>query len=101
MSHMIDKNLNYNKYFLKLISDFDEATLLSPNMNGQKTPKLSNVQLKINGLEIRNFCKNNSISDNILFLAAASIALNKFNFSNKNLIFHEDNLIFTTNFKNR
>ena len=36
---MIDKNVNYIKYFLNLIKDFDESTILNPDLNGIETPK--------------------------------------------------------------
>ena len=36
---MIDKNINYNKYFLRLIKDFDESTMLSSDLNGTKKEK--------------------------------------------------------------
>ena len=38
---MVDKNLNYNKYFLRIIKDFDESTILNPKLNGQNSPKLN------------------------------------------------------------
>ncbi|WP_295116325.1 non-ribosomal peptide synthetase, partial [uncultured Methanobrevibacter sp.] len=98
---MIDKNVNYIKYFLQIIKDLDESTVLNPDLNGMKTPNLKNAELKLNKFSIKEFCAKNSITDNILFLASTSLALNKFNFSNKNLIFHENNIIFTTNFENR
>ena len=99
--NMIDKNINYNKYFLGLVKDFDESTMLSPDLNGTKKPELNKNELTIKKESIDEFCKQNSISENILFLASASLALNKFNFSNKNLIFHENNIIFTTDFEDR
>ena len=98
---MVDKNLNYNKYFLRIIKDFDESTILNPNLNGQNSPKLNSEELKIKNDEIKEICKNHAISENILFLAGVSLALNKFNFSDKNLIFHGNNIIFTTNFEKR
>uniref|UniRef100_UPI00388FFAD4 AMP-binding protein n=1 Tax=Methanobrevibacter sp. TaxID=66852 RepID=UPI00388FFAD4 len=98
---MIDKTINYNKYFLRLIKDFDETTLLNPDLNGIKKPKLNKNELKIKKSDIEEFCKENSIAEDILFIGSVALALNKFNFSNKNLIFHENNLIFTTNFENR
>ena len=98
---MVDKNINYNKYFLRIIKEFDETTILNPNLNGQDTPKLNSEDLKIKNDKINEFCKDNGISENILFLAGTSLALNKFNFSDKNLIFHGNDIIFTTHFENR
>ena len=98
---MFDKNANYNKYFLRIIQEFDESTVLNPDLNGRKTPKLNQKEVEINLNEIKEFCNNNEISENTLFLAGASLALNKFNFTNKTLIFHENDTIFTTVFENR
>ena len=98
---MIDKNLNYIKYFLNLIKDFDESTVLNPDLSGIETPNLVTEEFKINKHELIEFCRKNCITESVLFLAGACLALNKFTFSNKNLIFHENNLIFTTNFENR
>ena len=98
---MIDKDTNYNKYFLRLVKDFDESTILNPDLNGVNKPELNKNEFKIKKDSIEEFCKENSIDENILFLASTALALNKFNFSNKNLIFHENDIIFTTNFENR
>ena len=98
---MIDENINYNKYFLRLLKDFDESTMLSPDLNGVDKPKLNKKELIIEQDNIEEFCQQNLISENILFLASTSLALNKFNFSNKNLIFHENHIIFTTDFEDR
>ena len=98
---MIDRNINYNRYFLGQLDDFDESTMLSSDLSGNKKPKLNKNELKIKNNEIEEFCKENSISENILFLAGSATALNKFNFSNENLIFHENHIIFTTKFENR
>ena len=76
---MIDKSVNYNRYFIRLVKDFDESTILNPDLNGVKKPKLNKNQLKIKSSRIEEFCKENSITENILFLASAALALNKFN----------------------
>ena len=94
---MIDKNVNYIKFFLKIIKDFDESTILNPDLNGIKTPKLEIEELKINKDALNEFCIENSITKIVLFLAGTCLPLNRFNFSKKNLIFHENNIIFTTN----
>ena len=52
---MVDKNINYNKYFLRIIEDFDESTILNPNLNGRETPKLNHKELKINIVLYHNF----------------------------------------------
>ena len=97
MDKMIDKSVNYNKYFISLVKDFDESTVLNPDLNGVKKPKLNKNELKIKTDRIEEFCKRNSITENILFLSSTVLALNKFNFSDKSLIFHENNIIFTVN----
>ncbi|WP_407414725.1 amino acid adenylation domain-containing protein, partial [Methanobrevibacter sp.] len=98
---MIDKNVNYNKYFIGILKDFDESTILNPDLNGVKKPELNESELKIKANVIEEFCKENSITENILFLASTALALNKFNFSDKSLIFHENNIIFTVSSENR
>ena len=87
--------------FLGLLQDVDEPTILNPDLNGKNTLKLNNTELKIKNNEIKEFCKINSISENVLFLSCVSLALNNFNFSDENLIFHGNNIIFTTHFENR
>ena len=48
---MVDKNINYNKYFLRIIKEFDETTILNTNLNGQDTPKLNSEDLKVKNLK--------------------------------------------------
>jgi len=98
---MIDNNKNFEKHFLNQIMDFDEATLLSPNLGGSETPKLAKNEFELKFDELDDFCSENQISKDILFLACVNIALNKFNFSDKNLIFHENNIPFACVFENR
>ena len=95
------KNTPHNEYFLRIIKNIDEMIFLNSDLNGQDTPELKNTELKYNKEKIVEFCKKNSISENILFLSTACLALNKFNFSNKNLIFHENNMISATDFEDR
>ena len=45
---MIDNNKNFEKHFLNQIMDFDEATLLSPNLGGSETPKLAKNEFELN-----------------------------------------------------
>ena len=44
---MIDKDTNYNKYFLRLVKDFDENTILNPDLNGVNKPELNKNEFKI------------------------------------------------------
>jgi len=68
---MLDKNINYIKYFLKLISEFDESTILNPDITGNEKPKLNKNELKIEKDNLHKFCEKQLISENILFLASA------------------------------
>lgn len=45
MDKMIDKSVNYNKYFISLVKDFDESTVLNPDLNGVKKPKLNKNEM--------------------------------------------------------
>ena len=98
---MIDKNANYVKYFLEILKEFDESTVLNPDLSGIDTPSLNVEELKIDKKPLDEFCQKNSVNESVLFLAGTGLALNKFNFSSKNLIFHENDIIFTTYFENR
>ncbi len=59
---MVDRNINYNRYFLRQINDFDESTMLNPNLTGNEKIKLNKNELKIKNNKIKEFCKENSIS---------------------------------------
>ncbi|WP_407375056.1 amino acid adenylation domain-containing protein, partial [Methanobrevibacter sp.] len=70
----------------KLMQDI-ESTILTPNLSGNpddgKSQELNrNLEFK----SIKKFCKDNSISQNVLIMASAIIGLNKFTFSDKALI---------------
>ncbi len=71
MINMIIKNTPHNEYFLRIIKNFDEMIFLNSDLNGQDTPELKNTELKYNKEKIVEFCKKNSISENILFLSTA------------------------------
>ena len=76
----IDETKKVKEYFYKEVLDFDESTILSPNLNGDKeNGKICKSTVEIN--DFSDFCKRNSITANGLFLASVSLALNKFNFS--------------------
>jgi len=64
---MIDKDTNYNKYFLRLVKDFDESTILNPDLNGVNKPELNKNEFKIKKDSIEEFCKENSIDENVLW----------------------------------
>ena len=99
---MVDKNKLFERYLFDVFKEFDESTLLTPDLNGQKDIEKSDKSIfEFKNDNISEFCEKNSIDKNILFLAGAALTLNKFNFNHKNLIFHENDYFFTTNFKNR
>ena len=96
----IDETKKVKEYFYKEVLDFDESTILSPNLNGDKeNGKICKSTVEIN--DFSDFCKRNSITANGLFLASVSLALNKFNFSDRNLIYHADNLPMPLKFEDR
>ena len=98
---MLYKNKNFERYFLRQIADIDESTLLIPDLNDKNAPDLENLKFKIKKGDIEEFCRNNSISPNVLFLAGLNLALNKFNFTDKTLIFYRDCVPLAFIFENR
>lgn len=75
------------KFFKKQFSQDIESTVLTPNMNGN--PDIGNIKLlsdQMSSTFVRHFCKDHSISSNVLFMAATLLSLNKFTFSGKSLI---------------
>ena len=94
------KNLSFYTY-CKQVLDFDESTLLTPNIAGKDEGKISKIILELQD-DYDKFSKDNHISKNDLFMAATSLALNKFNFSDKSLIFNaEDNAPLVFKFEDR
>lgn len=54
------------EYFYKKVLDFDESTILSPNLNGDKeNGEICKSAVEIN--DFSDFCKRNSITENDLF----------------------------------
>ena len=75
------------KFFKKQFSQDIESTVLTPNMNGN--PDIGNIKLisdQVGSDFVKHFCKDHSISSNVLFMAATLLNLNKFTFSDKSLI---------------
>ena len=75
------------KFFKNQFSQGIESTVLTPNINGD--PDIGNIKLISDQLSsdfVRHFCKDHSISPNVLFMAATLLSLNKFTFSGKSLI---------------
>ncbi|WP_405271529.1 AMP-binding protein, partial [Methanobrevibacter sp.] len=64
-----------------------ESTVLTPDLNGNPDEgKIKNVSDTIDSELIDEFCNDNSISKNALFIATTILNLNKFTFSDKTLI---------------
>ena len=75
------------KFFKKQFGQGIESTVLTPNMNGN--PDIGNIKLisdQVSSSFVRHFCKDYSISPNVLFMGATLLCLNKFTFSDKSLI---------------
>ena len=89
------------KFFKKQFSQDIESTVLTPNMNGN--PDIGNIKLvsdQMSSTFVRHFCKDHSISSNVLFMAATLLSLNKFTFSGKSLITTIFNGRANSNFSN-
>ncbi len=95
--------LDSKKYLASKINNFDEATLLSPNINGNKeNTKIDKCTFEIlKSDELNNFLNDIIISTDDLILASTLLTLNKFNFTSENLIFLTNNVPFAGIFKNR
>ncbi len=99
---MADKYKTFEKYLLNAFKEFDESTVLNPDLDGQNgIEKFDKSIFELKNDGISEFCEKNYIDKNILFLASVALTLNKFNFNHKNLIFHENDYFFTTIFKDR
>ena len=98
----MDNKIFFKEYLSKLWLDFDESTLIAPNMNGTKENgviKKSEHEIKKENLV--EFANANSISINEILLASLILTLNKFNFSDETLIFNQNNVPFAAKFENR
>ena len=100
---MEDKTSDFfSEYLSGLCWDFDESTLISPNVNGEKEKGIiEKSEYEIKKESLVGFAESNSISINELLLASLILTLNKFNFSNETLIFNQNNVPFATKFENR
>ena len=74
-------------YFQEKIGDFDAATSLPTDINGNEDEgHLMESSVYLDKSEIELFCKDNGITPNNLFLSATAFALSKFVFSKDLLI---------------
>ena len=73
-------------FFLNKIKDFDEATVVSPDINGEEEEGVSaDKSIFLNKSEIDELCMDKSITQNNLFLSVTSFVLSKFVY-NKDLL---------------
>ena len=100
---MDDKTIDrFREYLSESCMDFDESTLISPNMNGEKeNGVIEKSEYEIKKEKLVGFAESNSTSINELLLASLTLTLNKFNFSDETLIFNQNNVPFATKFENR
>ncbi|WP_295613709.1 non-ribosomal peptide synthetase [uncultured Methanobrevibacter sp.] len=88
---LIEQELSDNEvsktYYQNKFAQGFESTVLTPNLNGN--PDEAIIKLYEDSMDstfVRLFCKDHSISPNVLFMSATFLALNKFTFSDKALI---------------
>ena len=73
-------------FFFDKIKDFEEATLISPDLDGQKDEGISLEKISyIDKNIINKYCDEHKINPNNLFLAVTSFVLSKFVY-NKNIL---------------
>ena len=91
---ILEKDLENSERYQSAKEFFDdkltqgiESTVLTPNLSGNPDEgKIKNITDVIDSQLINEFCNDNSISKNALFMASAVLSLNKFTFSDKTLI---------------
>ncbi len=73
-------------FYFDKIKEFDEATFVSPDLNGEANEGVSLEKVTyVNKDAVNNFCQKSNINPNNLFLAVTSFVLSKF-VNNKNLL---------------
>lgn len=78
---------SFKQYFDAKLCEGIESTVLTPNLNGNPDDgKLKNIAEIIEGEAIDDFCNENGISKNVLFLSGTVLALNKFTFTKNTLL---------------
>ena len=100
----MDRNIknSFNEYCSNLWLNFEESTLISQNINGDKEKGINKKsEYEIKKENLMEFTQSNSISINELLLAGLTLTLNKFNFSDETLIFNQNNVPFATKFEKR
>ena len=78
----IEKSQLYSQaqtYFENKVSNFDNSTIISPDIKGKEDEgHLGEIGVSLDKNLVENFCKDNSITPNNLFLAATVFTLSKF-----------------------
>lgn len=93
--------LEAHDYFENKISEFENSTVISPDLNGKEEyGKLGEIGVSLNKDMVENFCKENSITPNNLFLAATVFTLTKFVYNKDILISTISNGRSNPNFQN-
>ena len=74
------------KFFDKQISEFEESTVVTPDLESNDDGVLCTNELSLNADDVHNFCRKEGITENNLFLSATLLALSKFSFTRDLLI---------------
>ena len=75
------------KFFHDKLTQEVDSTILTPNLNGnQEEGVLKSISKDIDPEMVNNFCSENKISPNVLFMAITMLNLNKYTFNDKTLI---------------
>ena len=74
------------KFFDKQISEFDESSVVTPDLESNDDGVLCTNELSLNADDVHNFCRKEGITENNLLLSATILALSKFTFSRDLLI---------------
>ena len=90
---LIEKDLEEsNKYeqaeafFDKQVSEFEESTVVTPDLESDDDGVLCTNELSLNAKEVHDFCRKEGITENNLLLSATILALSKFTFTRDLLI---------------
>ena len=85
----LEKSNKYKQaeaFFDRQISEFDESTVVTPDLESNDDGVLATNELSLNAKKVHDFCRKESITENNLFLSATMLALSKFTFSRDLLI---------------
>ena len=82
-----EKYVASEKYFHDQLTQEVDSTVLTPDLNNDDaTGELKSISEEIDSDAIMEFCADNGISPNLLFMASTILALNKYTFSDKTLL---------------